>query len=85
MARYREYADLPQHIQGMLRAITNGTDDAAERYAHAPNKHLKGLSVMKVVNVWFGQRTVERFLLDIGGYLGVEDIDTFKASFGKKK
>jgi len=85
VARYREYDDLPAHIQGMLRAVTNGTDDAAERYAHAPNKHLKGLSVMKMVNVWFGQRVVERFLLDLGRYLGVDDIDDFESAFGRRK
>ncbi len=85
MARYPEYEDLPEHIKGMLRAVAGGDDDAAERYAHAPNKHLKGQSVMLVVNAWFGQRVVESFLLDMGNYLGVDDMDRFKDSFGKKK
>jgi len=85
VARYKEYADLPEHIRGMLRAVTNGTDDTAERYAHVPHKHLKGLSIMALVNAPFGQRAVERFLLDTGNYLGVDDIDDFQESFGKRR
>ena len=85
MARYPDYASLPAHIRAMLRAVTDGTDAAAERYAHAPNKHLKGRSVMLVVNAWFGQRVVERFLLDLGRYLGVDGIDDFEAEFGKRR
>ena len=84
MARYKEYASLPEHIKGMLRAVTSD-DAAAERYAHAPNKNLKGASVMTVVNAPFGRKVVERFLLDLGNYLGVDDIDDFKQHFGKKK
>ena len=68
----------------MLRAVTSD-DAAAERYAHAPNKNLKGASVMTVINAPFGLRVVERFLLDLGNYLGVDDIDDFKQHFGKKK
>ena len=64
VARYPAYANLPAHIREMLRAVCDGDDGAAERYAHAPNKHLKGRSVMVVVNAWFGQRVVEHFLLD---------------------
>ena len=82
--RYPDYADLPDHVRAMLRAVTGGDDGAAERYAHAPNKHLKGQSVMTVANAWFGQRVVENFLLDLGNYLGVEDMERFEASFGKK-
>ena len=85
MARYADYRDLPLHIREMLRAVSGGDDGAAERYAHAPNKHLKGESVMLVVNAWFGQRVVESFLCDLGNYLGVEDMDRFQASFGKKR
>jgi len=85
VARYPRYEDLPAHIRGMLRAVTSGEDGAAERYAHAPNRHLRGRSVMVVVNAWFGQRVVEGFLLDLGNYLGVEDMDRFKASFGRRR
>ena len=82
--RYRDYESLPEHIRGMLRAVTS--DDAAgERYAYAPNKNLKRKSVMDMINYPFGQRIVEDFLLDLGNYLGVEDMDDFKESFGKKK
>ena len=84
MARYKDYASLPEHIKGMLRAVTSD-DAAAERYAHAPNKNLKGVSVMTVINAPFGRRVVERFLLDLGNYLGVDGIDDFKQHFGKKK
>ncbi len=84
MARYKDYATLPEHIKVMLRAVTSD-DAAAERYAHAPNKNLKGVSVMTVINAPFGRRVVERFLLDLGNYLGVDDLDDYKASFGKKK
>ncbi|MHC4409673.1 MAG: hypothetical protein ACYS0F_11795 [Planctomycetota bacterium] len=84
MARYRDYASLPQHIREMLVAVTSD-DDAAERFAYAPNKHLKGRSVMEVINVWFGRRFVERFLLDLGNYLGVDDMERFEQHFGRKK
>jgi hypothetical protein len=85
VARYRAYADLPAHVKEMLRAVTSGDDGAAERYAFVPNKHLEGRSVMDVVNAWFGQRVVERFLYDLGNYLGVDDMDRFRESFGKRK
>jgi len=85
VARYPEYTDLPRHIREMLREVTDGSDGAAERYAHAPNKSLKGRSVMLVVNAWFGQRVVERFLYDLGNYLGVDDMDRFERSFGNKR
>ncbi|MHC4973183.1 MAG: hypothetical protein ACYTG3_12705 [Planctomycetota bacterium] len=85
MARYPEYSDLPHHVREMLRAVTDGTDATAERYAHVAHKHLKGRSVMFLMNAWFGQRVVERFLLDMGNYLGVEDMDRFEASFGKRR
>lgn len=84
MARYKDYASLPEHIKGMLRAVTSD-DAAAERYAHVPNKNLKGVSVMTVINAPFGQRVVERFLLDLGNYLGTDNIDDFKQHFGKKE
>ena len=84
MPRYPDYASLPQHIREMLVAVTKD-DDAAERFAHAPHKHLKGKSVMEIVNVWFGQRTIERFLLDLGDYLGVDEMERFEQSFGRKK
>ena len=84
MPRYPDYASLPQHIREMLVAVTKD-DDAAERFAHAPHKHLKGKSVMEIVNVWFGQRTIERFLLDLGNYLGVDEMERFEQSFGRKK
>ncbi|MGH7163680.1 MAG: hypothetical protein ACREID_09360 [Planctomycetota bacterium] len=83
MARFPDYASLPEHVRAMLRAVTSD-DAAAERYAHAPNKNLKGLSVLAVINLPFGQRIVENFLLDLGGYLGVPDIEKFKASFGRR-
>ena len=83
--RYRDYASLPQHIREMLKAVTDGSDDAAERYAHAPNKHLRGRSVLEVANAWFGRRIVERFLLDLGNYLGVDDMDRFRAHFGRRR
>ena len=83
VARYAEYSNLPQHIREMLVAVTKD-DDAAERFAHAPNKHLKGKSVMVIVNVWFGQRVVERFLHDMGEYLG-EDMERFPQHFGRKR
>jgi len=84
MPKYPEFADLPLHIREMLVAVTSD-EDAAERFAHAPNKHLKGRSVMEVINVWFGQRVVERYLLDLGNYLGVDDMDRFEEHFGKKR
>lgn len=84
MPRYRDYASLPEHVRGMLVAVTSD-DDAAERFAFAPNKHLKGRSVMEVINVWFGQRFVERYLLDLGDFLGVDDMERFKPHFGKKR
>jgi len=84
MARYPDYASLPAHIREMLRLVAGGGDDAAERYAHAPNKHLKGQSVMLVVNAWFGQRVVEHFLHDLGNYLGVDDMERFRDSFGRR-
>jgi hypothetical protein len=82
--RYPDYASLPEHIRAMLRAVTSD-DAAAERYAESHNKNLKGRSVLQVVNAPFGQRVVEHFLLDLGNYLGVEDMDRFEADFGKKK
>jgi len=85
VARYAGYSDLPTHIREMLRAVCGGDDDAAERYAHAPNKHLKGQSVMAIANAWFGQRVVEHFLLDLGNYLGVDDMDRFRAYFGRRQ
>jgi hypothetical protein len=85
VARYPEYEDLPTHIREMLRAVTDGTDATAERYAHVGQKHLEGRSVMFLMNAWFGQRVVERFLLDIGNYLGVDDMDRFEASFGRRR
>jgi hypothetical protein len=85
VARYRDYASLPAHIREMLLAVCDGDDGAAERYAHAPNKHLKGQSVMVVVNAWFGQRVVEHFLLDLGNYLGIDDMERFEAHFGKRE
>jgi hypothetical protein len=85
VARYPAYAQLPAHIREMLLAVCDGDDGAAERYAHAPNKHLKGQSVMAVVNAWFGQRVVEHFLLDLGNYLGVDDMDRFRERFGKRR
>jgi hypothetical protein len=86
VARYREYENLPAHIKEMLRLVTTGEDDGAERYAHAPNKLLKGRSVMTVVNAWFGQRVVERFLYDMGNYLGVDDdMERFVPMFGRKR
>jgi len=84
MARYAEYEDLPDHIREMLRLVAGGTDAAAERYANVPHKHFKDQSLMTVVNAWFGQRIVEHYLFDMGVYLGVDDMDRFKASFGKR-
>ena len=84
MPRYPDYASLPQHIREMLVAVTRD-DDSAERFANTPHKHLNGRSVMEVINVWFGRRTIERFLLDLGNYLGVDDMDRFEQHFGKKK
>jgi len=85
VARFRAYGNLPAHIREMLRAVCDGDDGAAERYAHAPNKHLKGQSVMVVVNAWFGQRVVEHFLLDLGNYLGIDEMDRFRDHFGKRR
>jgi hypothetical protein len=82
--RYPDYASLPQHIREMLVAVTRD-DDAAERFAHVPHKHLNGKSVLQVINVWFGRRTIERFLLDLGIYLGVDDMERFEQHFGRKK
>ncbi|NJN14147.1 MAG: DUF2384 domain-containing protein [Planctomycetes bacterium] len=84
MPRYREYASLPDHLRAMLRAVTSD-DGAAERYANAPNKNLKGQTVMGLMNLPFGQRAVERFLYDLGNYLGVDDMDRFLPEFGKKR
>ncbi|MHC4340923.1 MAG: antitoxin Xre/MbcA/ParS toxin-binding domain-containing protein [Planctomycetota bacterium] len=84
MARYPDYASLPAHLKEMLRLVTSD-DAAAERYANAPNKNLDGRSVLQVLKAPFGQRAVERFLLDLGNYLGVEDMERFEASFGKRK
>jgi hypothetical protein len=84
VARYPEYQDLPAHVREMLRAVTDGTDATAERYAFVAHKHLKGRSVMFVMNAWFGQRIVERFLFDLGNYLGVDDMDRFESSFGRR-
>ncbi len=86
MARYKDYASLPEHIRGMLRAVTSGEDGAAERYAEVSNKNLKGLSVMQLINTPFGQRAVEKFLHELGEFLAVEtDMDDFKPHFGKKR
>jgi len=85
VARYPGYANLPAHIREMLLAVCGGDEDAAERYAHAPNKHLKGQSVMTVANAWFGQRVVEHFLLDLGNYLGLDDMDRFRPYFGRRR
>lgn len=82
--RYPDYASLPEHIKGMLRAVTDG-DAAAERYFHAPNKNLKGRTLHALVNLPFGQKVVEQFLYDLGSYLGADDMESFRASFGKKK
>jgi len=84
VARYTDYASLPAHLKEMLRLVTSD-DAAAERYANAPNKNLDGRSVMQVLKAPFGQRAVERFLLDLGNYLGVEDMERFEASFGERK
>ena len=84
MPRYPDYASLPSHIRAMLRAVTSD-DAAAERYAETPNKNLKGRSVLQVANAPFGQRVVEHFLLDLGNYLGVDDMDRFEGEFGKKE
>ena len=85
VARYPDYASLPEHIREMLRLVTDD-DDAAERYALVPNKNLKGQSVMTIVNAPFGQRLVERFLLDLGNYLGVDDeMERFEPFFGRKR
>ena len=83
MPRYPDYPSLPTHIREMLVAVTQD-DAAAERYAHAPNKNLKGQSVMLIINAPFGQRAIESFLLDLGNYLGVDDMERFEGSFGKK-
>lgn len=86
VARYKDYASLPLHLREMLRAVTSGEDGAAERYALAANKSLKGLSVMQLVNAPFGQRSVERFLYDLGNFLGVEEeMDRFPPRFGRKR
>jgi hypothetical protein len=82
--RFKDYAALPSHIRAMLRAVTSGEDGAAERYANVSNKNLRGLSVLELINTPFGQKAVERFLLDLGNYLGVEDMDRFQSDFGKR-
>ncbi|MGQ0613091.1 MAG: hypothetical protein ACT4PV_05065 [Planctomycetaceae bacterium] len=84
MARYPDYAALPEHIRAMLRAVTSD-DAAAERYAEAPNRNLKGRSVLAMANMPFGQKIVERFLLDLGLYLGVDGMERFQESFGRTK
>jgi hypothetical protein len=84
VARYPDYASLPRHLREMLVAVTSD-EAAAERYAHAPNKNLKGQSVMTIVNAPFGQRVVEHFLLDLGIYLGVDEMERFRVSFGKRR
>ena len=84
MARYREYEDLPEHLKGMLRAVTSD-DGAAERFFHAPNKLLRGTTPKKVVNSWFGQRALERFLVELGNFLGVDDMERFESEFGKRR
>jgi hypothetical protein len=85
MARFKNYDALPAHIRAMLRAVTSGEDGAAERYANVANKNLRGLSVLQLINTPFGLRATEQFLLDLGNYLGVEDMDAFESDFGKKK
>ncbi len=82
--KYADYASLPEHVKGMLRAVTND-DSAAERYYHAQNKNLKGDTLHAMINRPFGQKIVEHFLYDLGNYLGADDMDAFKTSFGKKK
>jgi hypothetical protein len=84
VGRYKDYAALPAHVKEMLRAVTSD-DAAAERYAHAPNRNLKGASVMTVINAPFGQRLIERFLYDLGNYLGVDDMDRFPPRFGARE
>ena len=82
--KYRDYGSLPEHIKGMLRAVTND-DRAAERFYHASNKNLKGDTLHAMINRPFGQKVVEQFLYDLGNYLGADEMDEFKTSFGKKK
>ena len=82
--RYPDYASLPAHVRDMLVAVTKD-DAAAERFFHAPNKHLKGKSVHEVINAWFGQRVAEKFLLDLGDYLGVDEMERFRKHFGRRE
>jgi len=84
LARFPDYASLPEHIRGLLRAVTKD-DAAAERYAHAPNRNLGGRSPLEMINYPFGQRIVERFLYDLCGYLGVDGFESFRSEFGKRR
>jgi hypothetical protein len=84
VGRYKDYAALPAHVKEMLVAVTSD-DAAAERYAHAPNRNLRGQSVFALMNVPFGQRLVERFLYDLGNYLGVDGMDRFPPRFGSRE
>ncbi|MCZ6571761.1 MAG: hypothetical protein O7C98_01185 [Planctomycetota bacterium] len=86
MARYPDYAALPQHIQAILRAVT-ADDAAAERYYNTPNKLLDGKALSEIINAPLGQRAAEHFLMELAGYLAVDDeeLERFKASLGKKR
>ena len=84
MPRYPDYTSVPPHLKAMLRAGTSD-DAAAERYFHTPNKNLKGESIHGLINRPLGQKIIERFLYDLGNYLGVEDMDQFLQEFGKRK
>ena len=85
MAKYPDYDSLPAHIKEMLRLVTTGEDGGAERYANAPNKHLGGKSVLEVANRWFGRRLVEQFLVEMGSFLGVDEMERFEARYGRRR
>ena len=86
MARYPDYAALPEHIKAILRAVT-ADDAAAERYYNTPNKLLDGKALCDVINAPLGQRAAEHFLMELAGYLAVDDdeFERFKAALGKKR